>query len=290
MKIDTRLLLLLLFFAACRKLPAISFPIAPVEALQKNDVAYGTDARQTMDLDFIADRSDTTPLAVLIHGGGWSAGDKKDLKGTENYFVSRGINVININYRLTDTGSHSVRAPDLLQDVGNAIKMLHANAGIWHVRSSGYVPYGFSAGAHLALWYSYSYDKENLIPAVIGLGTPTKFDDPKWQTNPYIFVAYTDLPPLTGEPWASHAEDSLLRDYSPYYQSSFKPTFLLYGDKDQVVPPSQSGLMMSKLNETGTTAAFFPLPNGSHDGDGASQADIDSAYAKSAEWIRAYSH
>src|SRR4051812_15244710 len=64
------------------------------------DVAYGEHPRQR--LDFWQAKSETpTPLVVLIHGGGWTGGDKKGF-GTSSIkpYLDAGISVAAINYRL----------------------------------------------------------------------------------------------------------------------------------------------------------------------------------------------
>src|SRR5262245_11805170 len=63
------------------------------------DVAYGEHPRQK--LGFWQAKSDTpTPLVVLIHGGGWTGGDK-DTYGTRAIkpYLDAGISVAAINYR-----------------------------------------------------------------------------------------------------------------------------------------------------------------------------------------------
>ncbi|MBK7289651.1 MAG: hypothetical protein IPI78_05040 [Chitinophagaceae bacterium] len=43
------------------------------------NVAYGTDAQQKMDIYLPANRTATnTKVLILIHGGGWTSGDKTD--------------------------------------------------------------------------------------------------------------------------------------------------------------------------------------------------------------------
>ena len=130
-----------------------------------------------------------------------------------------------------------------------------------------------------------------LVSAVLGLGSPTKFDDPNWGIAPYATVAEAALPPLTGEPFSSEDSSNVsLKRLSPYYQSNFKPTFLMHGDKDQTVPISQSEAMFARLNENGAAARFVPLPGGGHSGEGAKDADLEAAYAEAVAWIRTYSH
>src|SRR4051794_21999050 len=63
------------------------------------DVAYGEHARQKLDF-WQANSDKSTPLVVLIHGGGWTAGDKSAY-GTKAFkpYLDEGISVAAINYR-----------------------------------------------------------------------------------------------------------------------------------------------------------------------------------------------
>ncbi len=43
------------------------------------NMPYGADGSQKLDLGLPANRSSATPLVIVVHGGGWSAGDKNEL-------------------------------------------------------------------------------------------------------------------------------------------------------------------------------------------------------------------
>ncbi|HNN72718.1 MAG TPA: hypothetical protein PKG89_15825, partial [Ferruginibacter sp.] len=48
------------------------------------DTAYGTAPAQKMDIYLPAGRTAATKLIILIHGGGWEAGDKADMNYYKN--------------------------------------------------------------------------------------------------------------------------------------------------------------------------------------------------------------
>ena len=55
-------------------------------------------------LDFWAAEGDgPRPVLVYIHGGGWTAGDKKQNDAAIRPYVDRGISCASINYRLSGT-------------------------------------------------------------------------------------------------------------------------------------------------------------------------------------------
>src|SRR5688572_15160874 len=68
----------------------------------KNDVAYGDDVRQRMDVYMPLQPKDA-PVIVMVHGGAWRLGDKSDVLVVENKvarWVPNGFIFISINYRM----------------------------------------------------------------------------------------------------------------------------------------------------------------------------------------------
>ena len=63
---------------------------------------YGSDRHQQMDIHELNDLCprDGWPTVVLIHGGGWEQGDKKDVEHLAPLFARYGIMACSINYRL----------------------------------------------------------------------------------------------------------------------------------------------------------------------------------------------
>ena len=253
------------------------------------DVAYGRDVKQKLDLNLIAGRDVSTPFVILLHGGAWSQGDKNDLASLVRFFLSQKINVANVNYRLTNTSSGSVRWTGILSDVNAAVSYITKHADSLKTRSRKYVIFGFSAGAHLALLHTYSYDSSNLISAVIGFGSPTKLNDIAWKANPYLGIAKQALPPLTGQSFTTDTSNTILKDLSPYFSSHFKATLLIHGDQDNVVPYSQSVLMHNELRMDGVASTFISLPHSGHSGEGASPTDLNDTWQTCAAWIKTYS-
>ena len=121
----------------------------------KADVSYGTHPR--LKLDFWQAKSDTpTPLVVLIHGCGWTNGDK-DTFGTVAIkpYLDAGISVAAINYRLIQTATEEkveppVKAP--LHDAARAIQFLRSQAKEWNLDKMKVGASGGSAGACTSLW------------------------------------------------------------------------------------------------------------------------------------------
>ncbi len=125
------------------------------------DVPYGKHPRQK--LDFWQAKSDSpTPLVVLIHGGGWTGGDKKGYgAGSIKPFLDAGISVAAINYRLIQQAMEEkveppVKAP--LHDAARAIQFLRSKAKEWNIDKKRVGATGGSAGACTSLWLAFHDD------------------------------------------------------------------------------------------------------------------------------------
>jgi acetyl esterase/lipase len=166
------------------------------------DVAYGKHPRQK--LDFWQAKSDSpTPLVVLIHGGGWTNGDKSGYgTGAIKPFLDAGISVAAINYRLIQHAMEEkveppVKAP--LHDAARAIQFLRSKAKAWNLDRKRVGATGGSAGACTSLWLAFHDD----------LADP-KSDDPVARestrlTAAAVIGAQTSLDPKQLREWMPNA-------------------------------------------------------------------------------------
>jgi acetyl esterase/lipase len=255
------------------------------------DVSYTVYAspQQKMDVWLVKNRTSHTPMVILLHGGGWLAGDKAGFKGFADFFISKGINVINLNYRLATASTSGPTYEDMMLDIDNALKYTQKNASKWNIRKNQYVLWGASAGAHLALLYGYKYDKANIVSAVCGIGTPTKLNDKSWNFPPFKKVGEMTFERLTGKKWTGDTSSTEMIKASPYYSKVFKPTFLIHGEKDEVVPPVQSLSMHDLLQQRGIESKYLILKGAQHSGEGVTPQIFQSTLDQCAEWVKKYS-
>jgi len=120
-------------------------PPAGVRVLR--DVAYGSDPRQRFDV-YMPPHAQHAPVILLVHGGGWSRGDKAMRNVVQNKvarWVPRGFVVISTNYRLLPDTAPLQQA----QDVAQALALAQRRAAEWGGDRRDFVLIGHSAGAHL---------------------------------------------------------------------------------------------------------------------------------------------
>lgn len=231
----------------------------PIEYYQELNVSYGANSDQKFDIYLPANRTLDTNVMILVHGGGWSAGDKSDMNGFKDFIRSEfpNMGVVNINYRLADEDNQPY--PMQINDITSVIDYLK-NKQNNYVIDDDFAFVGASAGAHLSLLWSYAFDTENDIKMVCSIVGPTNFTDPAYlnNTNPEL----QELLDLYGV----DATTEYLEEVSPYHRvtSSATPTILFYGGLDPLVPTTQGTDMRDKLEELGVTHEFTLYPNAGH--------------------------
>lgn len=118
-------------------------PVTPTAA----NVPYGPHERNVLDF-WQAPGEGPRPLLVMIHGGGWVAGDKKTYAGAPQKWLDQGISVAAVNYRLTP--QNPLPAP--VHDAARAIQFLRTKAKDWNIRTDRIALTGGSAGACTSTW------------------------------------------------------------------------------------------------------------------------------------------
>lgn len=95
-------------------------------------------------------------VIVFIHEGGWISGDKlyvskRNYGAIPGFFVAHGYVFVAINFRLAlNPKSPDAKVSDMALDIAKALKWLSNNAHRYCGRTSGFILWGYSSGAHLA--------------------------------------------------------------------------------------------------------------------------------------------
>jgi acetyl esterase/lipase len=126
------------------------------------DYVYGKDSER-QKFDFWQAKSDTpTPVVLLIHGGGWRAGDKTGYNASMiQPFLDKGISVAAINYRFIDQAMKQKVEPPVkacLYDAARALQTIRSKAKEWNLDPSRVGATGGSAGACTSLWLAFHDD------------------------------------------------------------------------------------------------------------------------------------
>jgi len=266
----------LLLFSCKKNTEAVTRNL-PAETIA--NIAYGIDPLQQMDIYLPEGRSTTTTgILVLIHGGSWTGGDKSEfvlaMPMVKEYFPEYAI--FNINYRLV-SGSNNL-SPTQQNDVKAAIEFIAEKKAAFAV-SDKLVLVGASAGGHLALLQGY----KNLSPlkakAVVDFFGPT--DLIALYNLGGLFPSM--LTTVTGE--SPETNPSIYNQSSPvnFVNAGSPPTILLHGGKDATIPPAQSEILVTRLQENKVNYQLVLYPNQGHGWIG---PDLEDSFSKIAAFLK----
>ena len=223
------------------------------------DISYGESSQQVFDLFLPANRTSSTKTIILIHGGGWTSGDKNDMNGIRDLIKEDlpNLAIVNINYRLADQNNRPY--PMQTNDISLVIEMLKRNRGNY-VISDEFGIIGVSAGAHLGLLWSYAFDDEANINMVCSLVGPTNLTDPNYtETEDPILSNVLNI-------FGENATTEYLEECSPLHQltASAPPSILFYGGQDPLIPTSQGLALKEKLDALNINNEFTLYPDEGH--------------------------
>jgi acetyl esterase/lipase len=220
----------------------------------KENVPYGPNPAQLLDVFRPVDAPAPAVAIVLIHGGEWSRGDKsRPGYARRSYaFASMGYVVFNMNYRLVRNTApaeylpnpRAVNAwPAQLEDAQLAVRWVRQNAAAYGVDPNSICAFGVSAGAHMAVFLgalnkTYPGDMAHLYPAqsshvqcVIDVSGPVDL-------TYAIKGPYNALNDLGEKRLANSTDLKVLREASPIYylSASSAPMAITQGTRDDLVP------------------------------------------------------
>src|SRR3954466_10665139 len=91
----------------------------------KRNIPYADPSHERQVLDVYAPpNAKDLPVVFWIHGGGWQAGDKTDVKQKPQFFNDAGFVFVSVNYRLLP----AVDMGTLTRDVAKAFRWTHDHA------------------------------------------------------------------------------------------------------------------------------------------------------------------
>ncbi|MBI5694106.1 MAG: alpha/beta hydrolase [Verrucomicrobia bacterium] len=151
--------------AKAKAAPKATTPPAYAASVPKPTLAevhYGSHERHVLDF-WRADSATPTPLVFVIHGGGWSSGEKERVDRFVDVaaLLRAGISVAAINYRLirhaeAEGVTPPVKAP--LHDAARALQFVRSQARAWNLDKTRVGATGGSAGACSSLWLAFHDD------------------------------------------------------------------------------------------------------------------------------------
>ena len=272
-------ILLVLVFLVPGLLQPSADPISQLDGVERiddviivNDVPYGTTndgsrhARQIMDVAMPVSREGTLPVVIVIHGGGWSRGDKADVRMFLEPLAKAGCLVISPNYRLAPKDP----APAAIHDMKYLLAWLDRHSEELTIDSSKIAMVGFSAGGHLSALVGMSADTRALDPASDDMESPSvapccmaSIGGPMDLSRPFS----PQVEPLVkGWAGAVSANGGTRSLWSPVRWVTRKdpPILLIHGEADDIVPLGNISGMKSQCERQGVVCKIHIVDGGSH--------------------------
>jgi acetyl esterase/lipase len=253
-------LLVFILIAGCKKeTPVLTSNLKSTDLV---DLKYGSHISQSLDVYLPANRTAQTKTVIFIHGGFWVGGDKAEMSVLAKNFRDKGYATAAINYRLSHTSENFIH-PAQVSDLAKAIEFIDSKAKEWNMSSGSLALVGASAGGHIALLYTYAYDPGNRVSTVISLAGPTNLLN---MENASLQQAQVLHWFLGTDPQTSPA---VYQQASPvsHVKSGSKPTLLLHGKLDLIVPYQQAIDLKTKLDQFGVKNKRVTYDNMGHQAD-----------------------
>lgn len=239
--------------------------LAPAWAGLTKDIEYGTAAGESLKLDaYVPEGAGPFPAVILVHGGGWNAGDKSGGPG-KGYTVplhgaleQAGFAWFEVNYRLAP----KFRYPACVEDVETAIRWVKAHAKEYHLNLQRLVLCGESAGGHVVGAVAMRADASTRMAAIVPFyGRFDLIDDTAMGA-----ALSPNIAGLVGHTHFNDASKAILREASPLFQAKagLPPFLLVHGTADDRVPYSQSIKLQARLKELNVPCDLITVQGGVH--------------------------
>jgi len=226
------------------------------DILFEKDVVYGKGGEEELKLNVgrPKDQAGPTPCVVIIHGGGWAAGNKNQHDAQVRELAKRGYVAATVGYRFAP--KHIF--PAQIEDVKCAVRYLRANADKYQIDKDRIGAVGFSAGDHLSMLLGTmdkddgcegeggNPDQSSKVNAVVAWFGPTDLTSSDWpEKTGKILVSF-----LGG---SKQEKPELYKKASPitYVNAGDAPMLLIQGTKDGLVPWTQATAMGDALTKAG---------------------------------------
>ncbi len=235
-------------------------PMDPKVGATHHNIEYGEAGGEKLLLDAHVPAGDGKfPVLIIIHGGGWSGGDKET--DIVPVFAASATNFtwFTINYRLAPEN----RWPACYKDVETAIRWVKNHAAEYKGDPEHIALIGYSAGGHLATLAGTIADTNTRVQAVVGIAPPVNLVADAERRGLDKWASMTNL---TGSAVLDPATVKLMIAMSSttYIRSGLPPFFLLQGDADKSVYYNQTADFQTKLQAAGVVCDMVTITNGTH--------------------------
>lgn len=223
--------------------PEITDRGKPVELVYK--IKDGDTLKLTIRYPHSYKRSKKYPTIIFFFGGGWNGGTVKQFQPQAEYFASRGMVTVLVDYRVKSR--HQTTPYEAVADAKSAMRFLRQHAKKLNINSKKIVASGGSAGGHLAAACG-------ILP---GLDEPGEDLSISSKANALVlFNPVFDNGPggfqndRMGEHWQKISPAHNIKKRAP-------PTIVFLGTEDDLIPVETAEKYKSKMESVGSRCDLF---------------------------------
>lgn len=251
-------------------LTTLAVPAIGQEGVVLRDVVYDPgQPHAEMDIYFPPGAKETNrfPAVLVIHGGGFFAGDKGGEREVEiaNTLAANGYVAASLNYALGTQRERFAAFPQNVHDCKTAVRFLRKNADRYLIVPGDIGAIGGSSGGNLAMLLGYTQPRDGLDPAV-----PYAEFSASIQAVGDLYGAadFTDTGVLSETLMAISVhltrEQRIAVSASTYVTPDDAPTLILHGTRDDTVPIRQSEETAKVLDSVGLLYQFVAVSQAGH--------------------------
>ena len=252
----------LVYHAAVRDemLPRKPLPKAKPASGRRPDISFtkvgGVDL--TLDAD-IPEGDGPFPAAIIVHGGGFSRGDKQSfVKPLFDPLSDADFAWFSINYRLAP----KYKYPAPVEDVEAAIRYVRSHAAEFNINPERIALIGESAGGHLVSMVGARNKPDARVAAVVSFYGPHNLERRAVERKEVAEAerGFLGISSLDAKSIA------VLHDASPitHVAAGMPPYLLIHGTKDEQVPYDQSPEMCDAMKAAGNSCDLITIEGAPH--------------------------
>ncbi len=234
---------------------ALASPARAADYEVRRDLVYSSPGGEDLLLDaYIPSGPGPFPAVLVVHGGGWRSGSRRQLSLHAGAFARAGMAAFAIDYRLAPRH----KWPAQIDDCRAALRWIRDRAAAHRVDPDAIGAYGYSAGGHLVAHLATAGGDggARAVRAVVAGGAPCDF---RAQPLDSRFFAYF----LGATP---RERPDVYRDASPaaHVSRDDAPILFFHGSMDILVPSSGAEAMSAALRGVGVESDVYLVRGAGH--------------------------
>ena len=260
--------------ASAQEKPKATSPEVPAGVKYSPDLVYGTGGDEKLKIDIARPEKldKAAPCILVIHGGAWRGGDKRQHTNIIFQLAQAGYVAATAQYRFCPTH----RFPAQVEDVKCAVRYLRATADEHKINKEMIGAIGFSAGAHLSMMLGTMSKEDGLegagghadessrVQCVVSFFGPTNLEA---KDIPAVSVGL--LSDFVGSTPEEDKGERKRASPLTYLDQGDAPLLIFQGTKDRLVPPTQATVMADAMTKAAVPGRVELLIGADHGWGGA---------------------